>query len=145
MNGRKRGRGVFVAVLALLAAGSLGGGAAHAASGAADADCVVRISTYRVDSTIQSDWDTVLRTVVRNCTGQSRHVTLIQYGTEPEGCPVLDPISREVDIPPTGSWSHSEDVRAPACPGRMRMYLHVYGRRGTELDHATTSFRVTPA
>jgi hypothetical protein len=106
--------------------------------------CIVRISTFEFDpSTAPSGSTTTLRTVVRNCTDVARHVTLTQYGTEPEGCPVLDPVPRRADIPPGGRMRSSSQWIAPDCAGRMRITLRVNGSGGAELDSATAVLRVT--
>jgi hypothetical protein len=130
---------VLVALAVLLAPG-----AATAASSAGA--CVVRVGTYRFDpASAPEGSSTTLRTTVVNCTGVARHVSLTQYGTEPSGCPVLDPVSRRLDLAPHQRVSSDSRWTAPSCAGKLRLHLRVTGSGGSELDHATAVLRVTPA
>jgi hypothetical protein len=117
---------------------------AAAASSPTPPSCVVKITTFRfVPSTAPEGAATTLETSLRNCTGQARHVSAMQYGQEPPGCPVLDPISRPVDLQPHQRVSSTSDWTAPACAGRMTMYLRVNGSGGATLDQKRAVLRVT--
>ena len=115
-----------------------------AAAAPTPASCAVKITTFRFDPAVAAEGSaTTLETSLRNCTGHVRHVSAMQYGQEPPGCPVLDPISRPVDLQPHQRVSWTSDWTAPSCAGRMTLYLRVNGSGGATLDAARAVLRVT--
>jgi hypothetical protein len=133
-----------VIVAATVVAATFGAGPAASAGTPTPASCAVRITTFRFDPDVAAQGtSTTLIETIRNCTGVARHVTLTQYGTEPQGCPVLDPISRGVDLRPHQRKTFRSQWTAPDCVGKMRLYLRVNGSNGTEFDAATAVLRVT--
>ena len=84
----------------------------------------------------------VLRLALHNCTGRSQTVTLTQFGTEPLGCPVIDPIAKTVTIKGNGSFRSRAPMTAPPCKGTEQMTVRV-SQGGKQLATATADLMAT--
>ena len=129
----------LVAVLALACAG--GGGATAVVQPSA---CVVTISRFAFrPSTAPEGSPVTLRMTVQNCTSQPQRVGLTRFGTEPPGCPVIDPITRTVTINPQSAYSERSPMTASPCRGTEQFTERVTDHNGTLLAQATAVLTVT--
>jgi hypothetical protein len=118
-------------------------GASQARQLQSRATCVVAISQLAFQpSSVTEGEKTTLKIRVTNCGAQLQQVTLTQFGSQPPGCAVLDPISWSARIPGHTTYSHSEPFVAPSCTGRERITLRVTSASGQTLAHRTASFTV---
>jgi hypothetical protein len=136
--------GLSLLLFALVVAGV---GATSTVTAAADGlgtHCIVRIDrfAFRPD-TVPEGGQTVLGTVVENCTDDAITVTLTQFGTEPSPCPVIDPVSRSVTLSPVGTFAMRTAITGPSCAGIEYMTLRVTGPGGQRLAEHTAHLTVT--
>jgi len=131
---------LLIPVLPLMASVGLG---VTASANPGASGCVVRIARFAFQpSTAAEGAPVVLHLAVHNCTGHSQTVTLTQFGTEPLGCPVIDPIARTVTIKGNQSYRSRSPMTAAPCKGTEQMTLQV-SQRGTQLARQTADLIVT--
>jgi hypothetical protein len=85
---------------------------------------------------------TTLNLAARNCTGTTLKTTLTQYGHEPPGCPVIDPIAMPVVFAPHGIFARSTSLIAPRCMGVEEMTATFTDAQGHLLAKATARLTV---
>ena len=130
----------LIPVLPLIASAGVGV-TASASPGASG--CVVQITHFAFEPTTAPEGaPVVLRLALRNCTGHSQSVTLTQFGTEPPGCPIIDPIARTVTIKGAGSYRSRSPMTAPPCKGTEQMTVRV-SQGGNQLATATADLMAT--
>jgi hypothetical protein len=131
-------RVVLVLVLPLVAA--LG---TEASASAARQGCVVAINQFAFHpSTAAKGEAVVLRLVLTNCTSQVQTVTLTEFGTEPPGCPVIDPLARSVTIKGSDTYRSNSHMTAAPCAGAEQFTLRV-SKNGKQLASQTAHLTVT--
>ncbi|MBV9413145.1 MAG: hypothetical protein JO148_16255 [Acidimicrobiia bacterium] len=109
----------------------------------AGAGCGVSITRFAfTPSTATEGSPVVLRLAVRNCTKQAQTVTLTRFGTEPPGCPVIDPIARSVTIAARSTYTQRTRMTAGPCVGTEQFTERV-SRGSTQLAEATADLSVT--
>ena len=92
-----------------------------AAAPASGAGCVVKVVRFAFSpKQVAPGATSRLHLVLDNCTGTRQVVAVTQYGSEPAGCPVLDPIAFHVTLK-----AHARSSRppgaflAPSCAGKV--------------------------
>jgi hypothetical protein len=106
--------------------------------------CVVRIAEYAFTPASVAEGDhTVLKLRARNCTNIEQDVTVTQYGLQPPGCAVLDPVARPVSIAPGGAYRLRSRMTAPSCPGTESMTVNITGASATLWATATANLFVS--
>jgi hypothetical protein len=85
---------------------------------------------------------TTLNLAARNCTGMTLKTTLTQYGHEPPGCPVIDPVATPVVFAPHGLFARSTPLTAPRCQGVEEMTVTLTDAQGYLLAKATAQLTV---
>jgi hypothetical protein len=140
-NFLRRSLGLAVAAT-LLALGS--GSVAWSATPRAASGCTVRIARYSFSPDSATEGERiVLRLRIRNCTDTEQDVTVTQYGLQPPGCAVLDPVSRPAAIAAGGVYRSRSRMIAPTCTGVETMTVNITGATGTPLATATAKLTVT--
>ncbi|MBV8161901.1 MAG: hypothetical protein JO265_13335 [Acidimicrobiia bacterium] len=135
-----------VLVLAVLAVPSLpwataGGSAAAVVPPPA---CVVTITRFAFrPSTAPENAAVTLRLEVQNCTPQPQRLGLTRFGTEPPGCPVIDPITKTVTIRAHSTYRERTPMTAPPCVGTEQITERVSDQTGKQLAQATADLTVT--
>ena len=105
--------------------------------------CVVAINQFAFHPSIAQEGEAVvLRLVLTNCTSQVQTVTLTQFGTEPPGCPVIDPRARSVTIKPNRTYRSNSHMTAPPCAGTEQMTVRI-SQNGKQLATQTAYLTVT--
>src|SRR5436190_13879284 len=80
--------------------------------------CVVKIASFMFKPDTAAEGDHVtLKLRLKNCTAEQQDVTVTQYGLQPPGCPVMDPVSRPVAIEAGGTYRSRSRMIAPSCTG----------------------------
>lgn len=140
-----RGRSLLPAIaLVLLVAGVGVGVRAPAIAGASPA-CVVTISRFAFNPNHVSEGDTTsLHILVKNCTDQQQNVTLTRSGTQPPGCPAIDPIGEPLSIAPHGTYAPPPEMLiAPPCAGVETRTATISGPDGGVLSTRTARLAVS--
>ena len=106
--------------------------------------CVVKIASFvfKPDTAVAGDHVT-LKLRLRNCTAEQQDVTVTQYGLQPPGCAVMDPVSRPVSIDAGGVYRSRSRMIAPSCTGTESMTVNIAGASGTQLATSTAKLTVT--
>jgi hypothetical protein len=131
-------RVVLILMLPMVAALGTGASASAARRG-----CVVAINQFAFHPSTAAEGEAVvLRLVLTNCTSQVQTVTLTQFGTEPPGCPVIDPLARSVTIKAHGAYRSNGHLTAPPCAGTEAITLRV-SKNGKQLASQTAHLTVT--
>jgi hypothetical protein len=106
--------------------------------------CVVQITGFAFHpAAVAEGGATTLALTARNCTRQTQHTTLTQYGTEPPGCPVLDPVATPLTFRPRQSRVRNQMFVAPPCAGTERITVAITDSAGTLLAKRTAQLVVT--
>ena len=110
-----------------------------------DPGCEVRITTFAFHpSHVQAGGQTSIRLTVFNCSRRQRAVTLTRYGTEPPGCPVIDPVAVQLLLDPVQTISLDQpNISAPICTGQERITAVITGSDGTLLAERHARLIVT--
>jgi hypothetical protein len=133
-------RGLLTAGLALPVVGTTLASPAQAQP----SGCVVQITGFAFHpATVAEGGATTLTLTARNCTRQTRHTTLTQYGTEPPGCPVLDPVATPLTFRPRQSRVRNQMFVAPPCAGTEHIIVAITDSAGTLLAKRTAQLVVT--
>lgn len=146
-----RGHARFLLVGAAVCLLAVGGMSAASAApipppvaGPAVTACVVRIAEYAFTPATVAEGDrTVLKLRARNCTNVEQDVTVTQYGLQPPGCAVLDPVARPVAIAPGGVYRSRSKMTAPSCSGTESMTVNITGESATLWATATAKLTVS--
>ena len=81
---------------------------------------------------------------VQNCSRRTQTLTLTRFGTEPRGCPVIDPITKGVRLKPRATYRESTPLTAPPCEGTERMSERV-SKASILLEQSEADLQVTAA
>ncbi|MBV8386289.1 MAG: hypothetical protein JOZ68_08600 [Acidimicrobiia bacterium] len=138
-----RTRLVLALTVAVVGA-SLYGGHSNATAAAASR-CIARITQFAFSpSTAPEGSNVTLSLQVQNCSRRSQTLTLTRFGTEPRGCPVIDPITKGVTIKARSTYTESTPMTAPPCEGTERISERV-SKAGILLEQSEADLQVTAA
>ena len=107
------------------------------------ASCVVRITRFSFSPATAPEGSAVtLGLAVRNCTSRTETVALTRFGTEPAGCPIIDPLTKTVTIKARSVYTERTPMIAPLCAGTEHMTERIT-QGGSQFAQATATLTVT--
>jgi len=107
--------------------------------------CTATITRFAFSPATAAEGSNVtLALQVQNCTRRTQNLALTRFGTEPPGCPVIDPITTGVAIKPHATYTQSTPMTAPPCKGTERISEHV-SKAGILLAQAEADLQITAA
>jgi hypothetical protein len=106
--------------------------------------CVVRLTRFAFrPSTAPEGSRVVLGLSLVNCTGKTETLRLTQFGTQPPGCPVIDPLTKTIAVKAHQTYRAHTVMTAPPCAGTEQITLQVSRENGKQLASATADLTVT--
>ena len=134
-----------VLLAVLLAACCVLGWQGRAAAAPARSRCIAKITRFAFSPATATEGSNVtLLLQVQNCTRRTQILTLARSGTEPPGCPVIDPITKGVTIKARSTYTESTPMTAPPCKGTERISERV-SKAGILLEQSEADLQVTAA